>query len=117
MIVVLREDGLAVAREFPLTARFRGQVVGEFRADLLVAGKVLVELKAVRSLDSSHEGQLLNYLRCSVVEVGLLLNFGRKPEVKRFAYENHRKIASGHSAMATGPGSNPSQSASIRGQP
>ncbi len=78
--VVLEEDGLNVAREFPLEVRFRGRVVGRFRADLLIAGKVLVELKAVRSLDASHEGQLLNYLRCSLIEVGLLLNFRARPK-------------------------------------
>jgi GxxExxY protein len=91
MIIVLEGEGLRVTREYPLTARFRGRVVGRFRADLLVAGRVLVEVKAARALHSSHESQLLNYLRCSVIEVGLLLNFGPKPQVKRLVFANHRK--------------------------
>ncbi len=105
MDVVLRDDGVETAREFPLQARFRGQVVGSFRADLLVAGKVLVEIKAVRSLDSSHETQLLNYLRCSVIEVGLLLNFGTRPQVKRLVYANQRKTPSHPAAMGSVQGS------------
>ncbi len=107
MVVVLKDDGLNVAREFPLKARFRGRVVGDFRADLLVGGKVLVELKAVRSLDASHEGQLLNYLRCSVIEVGLLLNFRARPQVKRLIFTNDRKTGTGRTEMVGKPRSNP----------
>lgn len=79
---------MPVLAEAPLEATFRGRVVGEFRADLLVSDLVAVELKAVRSLDPIHTAQLLNYLRCSAFEVGLLLNFGPKPEVRRLAFEN-----------------------------
>jgi GxxExxY protein len=58
---------------------------------LLVDGRVIVELKAVRTLDPSHEAQLLNYLRATEIEVGLLLNFGVRPEIKRRIYDNPRK--------------------------
>jgi GxxExxY protein len=91
MAVALRDIGLTVEKEFCLEARFRGEVVGGFKADLVVDGRVIVELKAVRTLDSSHEAQTLNYLRAGVLEVGLLLNFGPKPQVKRLAFSNHRK--------------------------
>ena len=91
MAVALNTMGLQVYKEPSLTARFRGQVVGEFRADLMVGGCVILELKAVRSLESCHEAQLLNYLRASVLELGLLLNFGPKPQVKRLLFSNVRK--------------------------
>jgi len=70
---------------------FRGKIIGDFKADLIVNGKVIVELKAVRTLDPAHETQLINYLKATGVEVGLLLNFGRKPEFKRFVCDNKRK--------------------------
>jgi GxxExxY protein len=77
--------------EVGLVARFRGQVIGEFKADLVVSGSVIVEMKAVRSLEPAHEAQILNYLRASVLEVGLLFNFGPKPQVRRMAFSNLRK--------------------------
>jgi GxxExxY protein len=58
---------------------------------MLVERRVLLELKAVRALDGSHQAQLLNYLRATDIEVGLLLNFGVKPEVKRLLFDNSRK--------------------------
>ena len=61
-----------------------------------LAGLVLVELKAGKALDSSHEAQLLNYLRSREIEVGLLFNFGPRPQVRRFAFENERKGISVH---------------------
>jgi hypothetical protein len=60
-----------------------------------VEERLLLELKAVRSLDAAHEAQLLNYLRATEVEVGLLFNFGLKPQFKRFAFENSRKQRKG----------------------
>ena len=70
---------------------FRGQKVGDFEADLMVEQCVLLELKAVRALDSTHEAQLLNYLRATEIEVGLLFNFGIKPQFRRMAFDNARK--------------------------
>jgi GxxExxY protein len=57
----------------------------------MVENSVLLELKAARALDPSHEAQLLNYLRATEIEVGLLMNFGIKPEFKRLAFDNQRK--------------------------
>ena len=95
MEIALAEAGLKVERQVPVPVWFRGRQVGDFKADLLVEGLVILELKAVRAFDPSHEAQLLNYLRATQIEVGLLLNFGPKPEFKRFAYDNERKSQRG----------------------
>jgi GxxExxY protein len=87
----LTSRGLDVRRQIEVPVWFRGHKVGDFVADMLVERSVLLELKAVRTLDSSHEAQLLNYLRATEIEVGLLFNFGIKPEFKRLAYDNSRK--------------------------
>jgi GxxExxY protein len=90
--VALNALGLKVSRQIEIPVSFRGQRVGVFTADMLVEACVLLELKAARSLDSSHEAQLLNYLRATQIEVGLLLNFGVKPEFKRLIFDNPRKL-------------------------
>jgi GxxExxY protein len=91
MAVALDQAGMKVERQVPVSVWFRGQQVGDFRADLLVDAKILLELKAARTIDQAHEKQLLNYLRATDVEVGLLLNFGVKPQFRRLVYENDRK--------------------------
>lgn len=91
MAITLKEHGLAVRQQVPVPVWFHGQVIGAYDADLVVGGIVLLELKACRALDSAHEAQLLHYLRSTEIEVGLLLNFGPKPQVRRFAFENERK--------------------------
>ncbi len=91
LYVVLTEYGLQVERQRDISVYFRSQIIGNFKADLIVNEKVIVELKAVRVLDHAHEAQLINYLKATNNEVGLLLNFGRKPEFKRFVYDNKRK--------------------------
>ncbi|GMV24540.1 MAG: hypothetical protein AMXMBFR58_05710 [Phycisphaerae bacterium] len=91
MAMALTHAGLAVRRQHPVAVHFRGSVVGEFRADLLVNDVVLLELKAASNLSREHEAQLINYLRATPVEVGLLLNFGPRPVFKRFAFDNERK--------------------------
>jgi hypothetical protein len=68
-------------------------VIGSFRIELVVGSRVAVEIKAAKTLDPAHEAQLLNYLRATDLEVGLLLNFGARPEFKRLAYSNDRKRA------------------------
>ena len=91
MTIALLAQGLQVEKEFGLEARFRGQLVGIFKADILVNGQVIVELKAVKELGSTHEAQALNYLRAGVLEVALLLNFGPRPQIRRLAFSNDRK--------------------------
>lgn len=96
LAIVLASNGLNVARQKDISVFFRGVVIGSFKADLVAEEKVIVELKAVRSIDPAHEAQLINYLKATNVEVGLLLNFGRKPEFKRFVYDNKRKNIGGY---------------------
>ncbi len=86
MASLLAKRGLTVEREQVLRVRFRGEDHGEFRADLVVAGRVLLELKSCKQIIPAHEAQLLNYLRASGLEVGLLLNFGPKPEIRRLVW-------------------------------
>ena len=93
--IALEESGLAFECQVPLSVWFRGQQVGEFRADAIVEGAVLVELKAVRVLGPPHEAQLLNYLAATNLEVGLLLNFGPRARFVRRVLENERKAYRG----------------------
>ncbi|HEY2933086.1 MAG TPA: GxxExxY protein [Acidobacteriota bacterium] len=91
MGLVLSSKGLEIMRQAPLPVWFREQLVGDFRADLLVERKIIVEIKAARALDPANEAQILNYLRASEIEIGMLINFGPKPEFKRMIFENSRK--------------------------
>ena len=93
LILALESVGLNVCSKVPIPVWFRGTRVGRFEADILVEKCVLLELKAVRMLDSSHRAQLLNYLRATEIEVGLLLNFGETPEFKRVIFDNLKKQA------------------------
>ncbi|HVS20721.1 MAG TPA: GxxExxY protein [Pyrinomonadaceae bacterium] len=93
--IALNSLGLKVCRQIQIPVWFRGHSVGDFTADMLVADCILLELKAARTLDSSHQAQLLNYLRATEIEVGLLLNFGLKPEFKRLIFDNPRKTNRG----------------------
>ena len=91
MALELRRRGVKVIQQAPIHVYYAGEVVGEYFADLLVADAVIVELKAVQALLDQHDAQLLNYLKATMYEVGLLLNFGVKPQVKRKAFDNNRK--------------------------
>lgn len=91
LVIALKAKGLKVEQQVPIPVWFRGQKVGDFIADLIIEGVILLELKAVKSIDEAHLAQLLNYLRATEIEVGLLLNFGNRPEFKRLAFENQRK--------------------------
>ncbi len=87
--VALSEAGLKVGRQVPLAVWYRG--VGEFRADMVVNDKVLLELKTAKSIEFAFEKQTLNYLRATSLEVGLILNFGPAPQFRRFVFENPKK--------------------------
>ena len=84
MAIALEEAGLRVHEEAPLAVHFRGRCIGSFRADLIVEDTVLVEIKAATALENYAVSQILNYLKVAGGGVGLLLNFGRKPEFKRY---------------------------------
>ncbi len=84
LLVALREKGIDAASQVPMAVSFRGQNVGEFFADIIVESKVVVEVKAVKRLLPEHSAQVINYLKATGMEVGLLVNFGGpKVEIKR----------------------------------
>ncbi len=91
----LVERGLTVKAQQPITVMYKNLTVGEYFCDLLVDNKVIVELKASKTLLAEHEAQLLNYLKATDIEVGLLLNYGPKPEVRRKVFTNHLKSYNG----------------------
>ena len=91
LVIALRASGFIVSRQIPVPVWFREHKVGDFRADLLVESCVLLELKCARLLDAAHEAQLLNYLKSTQIEVGLLLNFGLRPQFRRLLFDNERK--------------------------
>ena len=88
----LRKRKYEVSQQAPIKVRYNGVVVGEYYADLLVNGAVILELKAAASIAPEHEAQLLNYLKATDVDVGLVLNFGPEPQIKRKIFETARKI-------------------------
>ena len=91
MIIELSESGSKVETEKPIAVYYDGRVVGTFAADLVVEDKVILELKAKEKIHEAHEAQLLNYLRSTEIELGLLLNFGKQPEFKRKYFSNKNK--------------------------
>jgi len=91
MMISLQQVGLTAVREVPVSVWFRGKKVGQYFADILVGDAVLLELKAARAIESAHEAQLLHYLRATEIEVGLLLNFGVRPQFRRLLFDNERK--------------------------
>jgi GxxExxY protein len=84
----LTSAGILVQRQQPITVFYGGLEVGSYYADLIVEGLVIVELKAAEGIREEHECQLINYLKATNVVVGLLLNFGKKPQVKRKVHSN-----------------------------
>ena len=91
LAMTLRKRGHQIDARQPVDVYFEGVVVGNYFADLIVNNLVIVELKSAESLCEANEAQLLNYLRATEIEVGLLLNFGPKPQVKRKVFPNSRK--------------------------
>src|SRR5690348_246188 len=83
MVSALREVGLGIEQQVVLAVGFRGSIVGEFRADIIVERRVVLEIKAVQSLALAHQAQLINYLKASKIRVGLLLNFGPQAQFER----------------------------------
>ncbi|MFW0736083.1 GxxExxY protein [Flavobacterium sp. T12S277] len=88
----LKNKGLKVEAEKKIIVYYKGTKVGEYYADLVVEDLIILELKAADSIAPAFENQILNYLRGTNCEVGLLLNFGTKPEFRRKIFENNRKI-------------------------
>ena len=83
LAIELQEAGMKCAIEVPMSVRYHGHIVGDYVADIIVQDKIIVEAKAVSELNSVHEVQLVNYLKATGLQVGLLINFGRSVQVKR----------------------------------
>ena len=92
MYFELKSLGYKVEAQKQIKVYFKSQLVGEYYSDLLVEDKVIVELKATELLMNVHVAQIMNYLKATPIEVGILLNFGEEPEFKRLIYTNDRKI-------------------------
>lgn len=89
LVVELKEAGLQCNHEFPLKVLYHKTIVGDYYTDIVVEDKIIVEVKAVSKLESMHEVQLVNYLKATGMNVGLLINFGQSVEIKRriFGYD------------------------------
>jgi GxxExxY protein len=107
MRLALGQDGLRVETEVPVPVSFRGELVGVFRADLIVNDVVLIELKACDALVREHESQTLHYLRATEIEVALLMNFGPTPRFKRLVMDNELKKPSLKSVLSVSIGVRP----------
>jgi GxxExxY protein len=92
LAIALRAKGYEVHQQVAIPVWFRGQKVGGFEADLLINRLAILELKSCRSIVDAHIAQLLNYLKATEIEVGLILNFGPRPEFKRVVFGNERKM-------------------------
>lgn len=88
----LQHRGFDCKAQHQIKVYYKGKEVGEYFADILVNDCIILELKACERLLREHELQLINYLKATKIEVGLLLNFGEKPEVRRKVFSNNRKI-------------------------
>jgi GxxExxY protein len=91
MFIELKQMGLKVDKEKRILVYYFGNIVGDYNADLIVEDIITVELKAIEVLVNENELQLINYLKATNIEVGLLLNFGKKPQIKRKIFDNDKK--------------------------
>ena len=96
----LESMGFRVGRQRPVKVYYIGREVGDYYADLIVEGKVIIELKSAEAMCEAHEAQLLNYLKATEIEVGFLLNFGPKPAFRRKIFTNDKKRHRGFAATA-----------------
>lgn len=93
MIIELRKLGCFVQQQKNIKVYYEQKEVGDYYADLIVNDCVIIELKAGETLAEEHEAQLMNYLKATKIEVGFLLNFGKKAEFKRLIFTNDRKLS------------------------
>ncbi len=91
LMLELRKSGLSAEKQKPIQVHYGDMIVGEYFADILVNELVILELKAAECVIPEHEAQLINYLKATKFELGLLLNFGPKPGIKRKIFTNGQK--------------------------
>lgn len=99
LVIELKRIGLTVAQQESVKVFYSGEQVGDYFADLVVDGLVILELKSAESLRNEHFAQLTNYLKATDKEVGLLLNFGVRPEFKRIILTNDKKQCLSHTDL------------------
>jgi len=105
LAATVRKRGFDVVQQMPVKVFFEGVLVGEYLADLVVNGCVIIDVKAADDIHAAHEAQIVNYLKATPIEVGLLLNFGQEAQFRRRLLTNDRK-PSLPSALPSAP-SNP----------
>jgi GxxExxY protein len=95
IMIELKKLGLNTRKQQPISVHYNNSIIGEYFADIIVNNDVIIELKAAENLCYEHESQLVNYLKASDIEVGLLLNFGKNPQFKRKVltseYKNYKE--------------------------
>ena len=91
MMIEFKKDSLPAVQQSPIDVTYEDEIVGQYFADMIVDGKVIVEIKAKKSLMPEDTAQLLNYLKATDKEIGLLVNFGPKPEISRKVFDNCKK--------------------------
>lgn len=91
MLIELEKEGFKCLQQCPIDVYYESNIVGHYLADIIVNGKIIIEIKASENLSEAHETQLTNYLKATEIEVGLLLNFGKKPAFKRRVFSSEFK--------------------------
>ncbi len=91
LYIEMTRRGISCNKQTPIKEYYRGISVGTYFADIVVENKIILELKASESICQEHEFQLINYLKATDIEVGLLLNFGKEPQIKRKIFDNSLK--------------------------
>ena len=91
MMIEFKKENISAVSQSAIKVLYEGEIVGEYFADILISNKIILEIKAAKNIAEEHEAQLLNYLKATNIEVGLLLNYGPKPNFKRKAFDNTRK--------------------------
>ena len=91
MMIELKKENISAVPQSAIKVLYEGGIVGEYFADILISDKIILEIKAAKNIAEEHEAQLLNYLKATNKEVGLLLNYGPKPNFKRKAFDNTRE--------------------------
>jgi len=91
MMIEFKKENISAVSQSAIRVLYEGEIVGEYFADILISDKIIVEIKAAKNVAEEHEAQLLNYLKATDIEVGLLLNYGPKPNFTRKAFDTTRK--------------------------
>lgn len=100
LIKKLKDIGFKVEKEYPIKVLFENEVVGDYFADIIVDDKIILEIKAIESLNQVHEVQLVNYLKATGIQVGLLVNFGKRLEIKRRVLSSDHAVEINHKQSA-----------------